>query len=46
VHVVAGVIPLRSHKAALFMKNKVAGMSVPDELVDVYEGRPTRRRRA
>jgi len=34
VHVVAGVIPLRSHKAALFMKNKVAGMSVPDELVD------------
>jgi methylenetetrahydrofolate reductase (NADPH) len=34
VHVIAGVIPLRSHKAALFMKNKVAGMSVPDELVD------------
>ncbi len=34
VHIIAGVIPLRSHKAALFMKNKVAGMSVPDELVD------------
>lgn len=33
-HIMAGVIPLRSHKAALFMKNKVAGMSVPDELVD------------
>ena len=34
VHIIAGVIPLRSHKAALFMKNKVAGMSVPDELVE------------
>ncbi len=34
VHVMAGVIPLRSHKAALFMKNKVAGMSVPDEVVE------------
>ena len=34
VHIIAGVIPLRSHKAALFMRNKVAGMSVPDELVD------------
>ena len=34
VHIIAGVIPLRSHKAALFMKNKVAGMSVPDEVVD------------
>jgi len=34
VHVIAGVIPLRSHKAALFMKNKVAGMSVPDHIVD------------
>jgi methylenetetrahydrofolate reductase (NADPH) len=34
VHLIAGVIPLRSHKAALFMKNKVAGMSVPDEVVD------------
>jgi len=34
VHIIAGVIPLRSHKAALFMKNRVAGMSVPDEVVD------------
>ncbi len=34
VHVLAGVIPLRSHKTALFMKNKVAGMSVPDIVVD------------
>ncbi|MCX6650515.1 MAG: methylenetetrahydrofolate reductase [Methanomassiliicoccales archaeon] len=34
VHIIAGVIPLRSHKAALFMKDKVAGMSVPDFVVD------------
>jgi methylenetetrahydrofolate reductase (NADPH) len=34
VHIIAGVIPLRSHKAALFMKNKVAGMSVPDSVVE------------
>jgi methylenetetrahydrofolate reductase (NADPH) len=34
VHIIAGVIPLRSHKAALFMKNKVSGMSVPDAVVD------------
>jgi len=33
-HMIAGVIPLRSHKAALFMKNKVAGMSVPDHVVE------------
>lgn len=34
VHIIAGVIPLRSHKAALFMRNKVSGMSVPDAVVD------------
>jgi methylenetetrahydrofolate reductase (NADPH) len=34
VHIIAGVIPLRSHKAALYMKNKVAGMSVPDAVVE------------
>lgn len=34
VHVIAGVIPLRSHKAALFMKGNVPGMSVPDAVLD------------
>ena len=34
VHILAGVIPLRSAKAAIYMKNKVSGMSVPDEVVE------------
>jgi methylenetetrahydrofolate reductase (NADPH) len=34
VHILAGVLPLKSHKVALYMKNKVSGMIVPDELVD------------
>jgi len=38
VHIIAGVIPMRSHKAALFMKNKVAGMSVPDSVVERLAG--------
>jgi len=34
VHILAGVMPLKSHKVALFMKNKVAGMIVPDAVID------------
>lgn len=34
VHILAGVIPLRSAKAAIYMKDKVSGMSVPDEVVE------------
>ena len=34
VHILAGVMPLKSHKVALYMKNKVSGMIVPDEVVD------------
>ena len=34
VHILAGVMPLKSHKVALFMKNKVAGMMVPDAVID------------
>ncbi len=34
VHIIAGVMPLKSHKVALYMKNKVAGMIVPDAVVD------------
>jgi methylenetetrahydrofolate reductase (NADPH) len=34
VHILAGVMPLKSHKVALYMKNKVSGMIVPDHIVD------------
>ncbi|MBN1109850.1 MAG: methylenetetrahydrofolate reductase [Methanomassiliicoccales archaeon] len=34
VHVLAGVIPLRSHKAALFMRDRIAGMRVPHSVID------------
>jgi len=34
VHILAGVLPIKSHKAALYMKNKVSGMIVPDSVVD------------
>jgi methylenetetrahydrofolate reductase (NADPH) len=27
-------MPVRSHKAALYMKNKVSGMIVPDAVID------------
>jgi methylenetetrahydrofolate reductase (NADPH) len=34
VYVLGGVIPLKSAGAAKYIKNKVAGMMVPDELID------------
>jgi methylenetetrahydrofolate reductase (NADPH) len=34
VHILAGVLPLKSAKVALYMKNKVSGMTVPDEVID------------
>ncbi|MEM0448846.1 MAG: methylenetetrahydrofolate reductase [Methanomassiliicoccales archaeon] len=34
VHILAGVMPLKSHKTALYMKNKVSGMCVPDSIID------------
>jgi methylenetetrahydrofolate reductase (NADPH) len=33
-HIIAGVVPLRSANAARYMKTKVSGMSVPDQLVE------------
>ena len=33
-HILAGVIPLRSAGAARYMRDRVPGMSVPDEVVD------------
>ena len=40
VHILAGVMPLRSAKAALYMKTKVSGMSVPDEVVERMKSAP------
>ena len=34
VHILAGVIPMKSAGAARYMKNKVPGMIVPNEIVD------------
>jgi len=35
--ILAGVVPLKSLKAALFMKNNVAGMNVPDSVIERLE---------
>jgi methylenetetrahydrofolate reductase (NADPH) len=40
VHILAGVVPLRSANAARYMKTKVSGMSVPDELVERMKAAP------
>ena len=37
-HILAGVVPFRSANAARYMKTKVSGMSVPDELVARMKG--------
>lgn len=34
VHILAGVVPVKSANAARYMKTKVSGMSVPDEVVE------------
>lgn len=34
IHILAGVIPMKSAGAARYMKNKVPGMIVPNEIVD------------
>jgi methylenetetrahydrofolate reductase (NADPH) len=34
VHILAGVMPLKSHKVAQYMKTKVSGMIVPDVVID------------
>ena len=34
VHILAGVMPLKSAKVALDMKNKVSGMSIPEAVID------------
>jgi methylenetetrahydrofolate reductase (NADPH) len=36
-YILAGLTPVRSHKALKYMKNNVAGMSIPDELIQRME---------
>ncbi|MDL2281133.1 methylenetetrahydrofolate reductase [Selenomonadales bacterium OttesenSCG-928-I06] len=37
VKICAGILPVRSAKALNYMKNEVAGMSIPDQLIDRFE---------
>jgi methylenetetrahydrofolate reductase (NADPH) len=37
VYILAGLTPVRSHRALVYMKNNVAGMSIPDELIKRME---------
>lgn len=43
VHILGGVTPLKSAGMAKYMKNKVAGMDVPDEVIRRMEGVPSNR---
>ncbi|NVM24530.1 MAG: methylenetetrahydrofolate reductase [Desulfobacterales bacterium] len=38
VHILAGVTPLKSVGMAVYMKEKVAGMEIPDEVIDRLKG--------
>ncbi len=40
VHILAGITPMKTAAMARYMKNKVPGMDVPDELVKRMEGVP------
>ena len=37
-HIIAGITPLKSLGAARYMKNNVAGMIVPDHIIDRLKG--------
>ena len=37
IYILAGLTPVRSHRALIYMKNEVAGMSIPDELITRME---------
>jgi methylenetetrahydrofolate reductase (NADPH) len=45
VHILGGVTPLKSAGMAKYMKSKVAGMDVPDEVVKRMQGVPKERQR-
>ena len=38
VYLLAGVMPIKSYRVLQYMKNNVAGMSIPDELIDRMKG--------
>lgn len=40
VHILAGVTPLKSVGMAVYMKDKVAGMEIPDEVIDRLKEAP------
>jgi methylenetetrahydrofolate reductase (NADPH) len=42
-HILGGVTPLKSPGMAKYMKKRVAGMDVPDEIIRRMEGAPTRK---
>lgn len=44
VHILAGVTPFKSLGMARYMKGKVAGMDVPDEVIDRLKGVPKEKR--
>jgi methylenetetrahydrofolate reductase (NADPH) len=45
VHILGGVTPIKSAGMAKYMKNKVAGMDVPDEIIRRMEGVPSKKQR-
>ncbi|MFQ5593949.1 MAG: methylenetetrahydrofolate reductase [Anaerolineae bacterium] len=46
VYILVGVGPLRSERAAEFMRTKVAGVVIPDEIVDRLRKTPKEKKRA
>jgi len=44
VAILGGVMPVKSHKALVYMKKNVAGMSIPDELIGRMERSPEPRK--
>lgn len=40
--ILVGIMPLISRKNAVFMKNEIAGVNVPDEVVELYPEQPDR----
>lgn len=40
--ILVGIMPLVSRRNALFMKNEMAGIEIPDEIIERYSGNATR----
>jgi methylenetetrahydrofolate reductase (NADPH) len=45
VHILGGVTPIKSAGMAKYMKERVAGMDVPDEIIGRMEGVPSKKQR-